>query len=164
MPQISTEDKQAVFSFVQDVKQAREITVALYPSYSPKLVCNGEARKWGAGLAALYPLTQYTYAGLRLDYAGGQFWMPSCTAGLKADVQLFGHTITPFLTGGAIFPLSGAGDRNGQVGAIVGTGITSVIWSSEDKKRFLNFFYAIEKWTIFDGETHHIGAAFTLKF
>lgn len=156
--------KAALIGFAQRANEAKTVTVALYPAYSPDLVVDGEKKQWGAGIAALYPVNQYSFAGLRLDYAGGQFWMPSCTVGLKADVQILGHTVTPFTIGGAIFPISGAGERDGQVGAIVGTGFTSNIWRSKDAKTSANLFYACEKWTLFDGVTHRVGAAVTFKF
>ena len=156
--------KAALIGFAQGVNQVKAVSVGVYPAYAPDLVVNGEKHVWGVGIAALYPVSQYSFAGLRLDYLGGQFWMPSCTVGLKADMQILGHNVTPFTIGGAIFPVSDAGDRNGQVGAIVGAGITANIWQSDDSKKSLNLFYACEKWTIFDGVIHRPGVAFSFKF
>lgn len=156
--------KAALIGFAQGVGQAKSVTVAVYPGYAPSLVVNGEKKQWCAGIAALYPVSEYSFAGIRLDYAGGQFWMPSCTVGVKADVQVLGHNVTPFVIGGAIFPISGSGDRDGQVGAIAGTGFTANIWQSEDTKKSLNLFYAAEKWTLFDGVIHRPGVAFSIKF
>lgn len=156
--------KAELINLAQGVNEARSISVAAYPGFAPDIKVNGVSSKWGAGVAALYPINAYSFAGVRLDYLGDQFWMPSCTVGLKADLTILGkYNVTPFTIGGAIFPLSGS-TQDGQVGAIVGGGFTSCLWKSEDGKRAFNVFYAVEKWTLFQGVIHRPGVAFSMKF
>ena len=153
-----------LISLAQGVNAARGISIAVYPGFAPDIKSAGVSSSWGAGVAALYPINDYSFAGVRLDYLGDQFWMPSCTVGLKADLTLLGkYTITPFTVGGAIFPVSGS-TQDGGVGAIVGGGFTSCLWKSTDGRRAFNVFYAVEKWTLFSGVIHRPGVAFSMKF
>jgi hypothetical protein len=151
-------------SFIQGADQAGGLSFAAYPGFAPDLQVNGVSKSWGFGVAALYPLSKYAFTGVRIDYMGDAFFAPSVDVGFKADIQLFGHTVTPFAIGGAIAPLQGAGDKTKEVGAIVGSGFTSVIWKSADGKKMVNLFYAVEHWTLFNGVVHRPGAAFSVKF
>ena len=156
--------KTQLIALGQGVNDAKAFSVAIYPGFAPDIKSSGVSSKWGAGIAALYPINPYSFAGLRLDYMGDQFWMPSCTVGLKADLTILGKfNVTPFTIGGAIFPLSGS-SQDGSVGAIVGAGFTSCLWKSDDGKRAFNVFYAVEKWTLFQGVIHRPGVAFSMKF
>lgn len=156
--------KTALLSLASGVNQAKEIDLSIYPSFAPSITVNGVASKWGGGIAAMYPIADYTFAGVRLDYLGDQFWMPSVTVGLKADISILGkYTVTPFTEGGAIFPINGS-TQDGNVGAIVGGGIKAHLWISADGKRSLDAFYVCEKWTLFQGVIHRPGLAFNLKF
>lgn len=153
-----------VISFVQNAEKGQGLSFVAYPGFAPDLQVNGVSKPWGFGVAALYPLNQYTFTGLRIDYMGDAFFAPSVDVGFKADIQLFGHTVTPFAIGGAIAPLQGAGDKTKEIGAIVGSGFTSCVWKSTDGKKAVNVFYAAEHWTLFNGVIHRPGVALTVKF
>jgi hypothetical protein len=159
--------KARLISLAEGVNDAKAFSLAVYPGFAPDIKVNGVKSQWGAGMAVLYPTTSlvpYSFAGARLDYLGDQFWQPSVTLGFKADVLILGkYNVSPFTLGGAIFPLSGS-SQDGQVGAIVGGGFTSCLWKSDDGKRAFNVFYAVEKWTLFDGVIHRPGVAFSMKF
>lgn len=161
-----------ILTFAQSVSDAKEITVALYPTYAPDIVVNGHKSQWGAGIAALYPvlpdsLGNHAYTGLRLDWVAEGFFAPSAEVGLKADVQILGHNFTPFIEGGLVYPLSArstAPSQTDSIGAIAGAGVTANIWSSASGKAQANVFVVVEKWTNFPGQIYHLGAAFTFKF
>lgn len=168
---ITPEVRTNAITFVQGVSAEKNVTVALYPSYAPDLINkDGKNDQWGAGIALTYhpqgAVGQYTFAGIRLDYLGREFYAPSIAGGLKADVQVFGFNLTPIAYTGAVFPLSGAGRENGSVGTIVGGGVKADLWNGKiaglDAK--LSVFAAAEKWSQFDGMVYHVGPAFTLKW
>lgn len=164
--------KTRVISLAQGVNDAKQLSFALYPGYAPDLTINGVHKPWGFGAAALYPVYNAGafsgFTGLRIDYLGDEFFAPSADIGIKADIQLhlFGRdfVVTPMAYGGMIFPLQGAGDKNMDLGAIVGGGVYSTLWQSADKRMAFTVFAAAEKWTLFDGVIYRPGAAFTFKF
>lgn len=164
-PTGSTKDR--LLSFVQDASSTRSLVLAVYPSYAPDLI-NADGRKdqWGFGAAALYAVSQFVYTGLRVDYLAGEFWAPSINVGLKADVQVFGLNFTPMAYTGAVVPLSGAGDKNGDWGYIVGGGVKARIWSGELFGKAASFDLAAtaEKWSQFDGEVYHIAPVFKIAW
>jgi len=162
--QDSTVLKERLISFEQGVVTNHEIIVAVYPGFNPQLEVNGIKKNWGFGACGLYPLTDHTFTGIRVDYMGGQFWMPSATVGLRADFQIYGHNFSSFTTGGAIFPLSGAGQENGSIGAIVGAGVSTKVWQNAKGNMSIDAFVAVEKWTIFNGETIRPGVALNATF
>jgi hypothetical protein len=162
---IAPDLKSSAITFVQGASDAKVISFAVYPSYAPGIVKD----KWGIGVAALYPIAPVTldnhaFTGLRLDYIGGKFFAATASVGAKADVQLFGHTFTPFVVTGAIIPIQGAGNANAEVGFIAGGGVTTTIWKSADGKKAVSLFGEVEHVTLFDGQIYHGGAAFTLHF
>lgn len=149
----------------QDINNAKELTVAVYPGYAPDLTIAGVKKPWGAGVALLYPVAANVFIGGRIDYLGDSFWAPSAEVGLKLDVILFNKfAVTPFTVGGVIVPLAGAGSQNGDVGAIVGAGIKAHLWTFAGGKGSLDCFYVAEHWTIFSGVIHRPGLALTYKF
>lgn len=152
-------------TFEQGVAEAKTITVAAYPSYAPALTVNGSRKPWGFGVAAIYPLGNNLFTGIRGDFLGGSFFAASADVGLKADVQIFGHNVTPFAITGVISPFFGAGQENQSVGGIIGAGFHANVWHSKDKNKTFNVFFEAEHWTIYsDVIIYHPGAAFTLKF
>lgn len=167
-PSGSTKDR--IITFVQDTSTARSLVLAVYPSYAPELAVNGEKDRWGFGAAALYPipgdLGQYSYVGLRIDWLGSSWWAPSATVGLKADVQLFGVTMTPMVYTGGVVPISGAGDQNGDWGYIVGGGMKARVWKGTvfGKEASLDLAAAAEKWSQFDGNVYHIAPVFRISW
>lgn len=161
--------------FAQHTSDAKGLSAALYPSYAPGIVTDGKKDRFGFGLALLYPvlpdaLGGHGFVGGRIDFLGSQFWAPSATLGVQADLQLFNHNVRAFAIGGTIFPLSGAGDKNGAVGGIAGAGFYTTIygWSKDaanpEGKYRLGAFGAAEKWTIFPGMIYHAGLALTANF
>jgi hypothetical protein len=155
-----------IIGFAQGTSDSKQLTVAAYPGYAPNLtLSDGTKAPWGAGIALLYPvLSQYAFVGARVDWLANQFWAPSLNVTLKADVQLFNHTFTPFVLGGTIVPLGGAGDANREFGAIVGTGIYTTIWRPTEATS-LQVFYAFEHWyNPLNCDVHRPGVAFTVKF
>lgn len=153
-----------LISFEQQAIEAKQLTIAAYPGYAPDLKVDGNEKPWGAGLAALYPVaSSHTLVGARIDWLADSFWAPSANVTLQADVQLLGHNFTPFAIGGAIFPLGGAGDDNGEVGAIFGGGVYTTVWKPSDKAS-LQVFAAYERWTNLDVSVYRPGVAFTLTW
>lgn len=161
--------------FAQHTSDAKSLTLAVYPSYAPGIVTDGKKDQFGFGAALLYPVMADTlgghgFVGGRIDFLGSQFWAPSATLGAQADVQLFGHNIRVHALGGTIFPLSGAGDKNGAVGGILGTGFSTTLAAFKkdethpDGRYKLSVFGATEKWTIFPGLIYHGGVALTASF
>ncbi len=170
-PAISPEVKSNVVAFVQGVSAERNLTISIAPSYAPNLINkDGVSDQWGACLALTYhpqgAVGQYTFAGIRLDYLGSEFWAPSINGGLKADVQLFGINFTPLAYTGVSIPLAGAGEDNGDVGIIAGGGVKTTLWNGLlfGKAANLSVFAAAEKWSQFDGMIYHIGPALTINW
>lgn len=151
------------------VSETKAVSVALYPGYAPDLKLGGVSKPWGGGVAVLYPVFEQGgegflsgFVGGRLDYLADKFWAPSATVGLQAKLRIYGVETTPFVIGGAIFPLGGAGDQNGEVGAIVGGGLSVNVlkFGKQADGSYhgkLSLFYATEKWSNFDGIIHRPG-------
>lgn len=143
---------------------ATSLTLALSPSYAPDLKVNGVSKPWGAGLAVLYPVTDFGFVGARLDYLGGSLWTPSATVGLQYSKKVAGHQVTAFTVGGGILAAAGAGKQNGQVGAIYGGGIHANVMTFAGGRGSVDLFTEVEKWTIFEGLIYRFGAAATIHF
>lgn len=159
--------KARAITFVQDASEARTLVLAAYPSYAPDLkLANGKSASWGVGAAALYPVSQFVYTGIRVDYLGGSLWAPSINLGLKADVQIFGLNFTPLAYTGAVVPLSGSGDTDGDFGYIIGGGIKATLWKGTvfGKEASLDVAATAEKWSQFDGEVYHLAPVFRIKW
>lgn len=165
-----------LLSFEQNVEGNSNVTFGIYPSYAPKLInSQGLSDKWGAGIFATYnfkgAVGDHLFTGLRLDYLGSEFWAPSINGGLKADVQVLGHNFTPFAYTGAIVPVSGAGDLNGDWGIIYGGGVKTHIMSFKvfNKDASLDLGAAVERWDTlgkrnFDGPVYHIAPVFSVAW
>lgn len=151
-------------SLAQSILNSKGLAFAAYPTYGRDIVANGNRNPWGFGLALLYPVADYAYAGLRLDYLGGQFWAPSVTVGAKYTVDKLPGKPTVFTVGGLVIPLADAGDQSKQVGAIAGVGMNVNIAHSKDGRFTFDAFIEAEKWTNFDGVIIHPGVAGALKF
>jgi hypothetical protein len=168
---VNPESKSNAIAFVQGVSAEKNLTIGISPSYAPDLInANGVKDQWGACLALTYhpqgAVGQYTFAGIRLDYLGSQFYAPSIAGGLKADVQLFGINVTPFAYTGAAVPLSGAGKQNGDWGTIVGGGAKVSVWNGNllGLNANLSIAVAAEKWSQFDGVIYHGGPLLRLSW
>lgn len=168
--------KTRFISFTQEAKDAGNVAFTLSPCYAPSLKDkNGKDSHWGAGAALTYTLTgdvgKFTFAGIRLDYLGGELWAPSVNGGLKADVQILGHTFTPVAYSGAVFPLASLQDATGSVGIITGGGVKTEVWQGQLFKHDATLFagYAAERWNMqdghqFDGLIHRGFVGLKIKF
>jgi hypothetical protein len=168
--------KTRVISFTQGVSGSSNLNFAVYPSYAPDLInADGESDQFGAGVALTYSFQgdvgQHLFTGLRVDYLGSEFWAPSINGGLKADVQFFGHNFTPFAYTGAVVPLSGAGDLDGEWGLIYGAGVKTDVWRGKlfGKDASMGIGAAVERWDTFgkrnfDGAIYHIAPVLSIKW
>lgn len=151
-----------VDTFAQSILNSSGLSIAVYPSYGRDLKIGDTSHPFGFGIAALYPVSQYAFAGLRLDYLAGNFWAPSATVGAKYTVTKLPFKPTVFTVGGLIMPLSGAGDATKSVGAITGIGLD--IPFIQHGNYSLDAFVEGEKWTNLPGTILHFGAAGGVKF
>lgn len=133
------------------LSQGSNWMVAPYATYST------EDSKIGGGVAALYKVTDFVATGLRLDYIGSKFWMPSCQFQLQAPFVLLGKlTVTPFTVAGLATPIGGGGNNNGSAIGIFGAGASVAI----NKK--ISIVADYEKWTDIPG--HQIRFGFLYHF
>lgn len=140
-------------------------TVAVAPSYAKGLKdIDGDLKEWGATAAILYPLGQFVYAGARVDYIAGDFFLPSVGVELKADLKLFQKvTVTPFAVTGVSYSVSGGGDSEGEVGAIYGAGLKMHLLTVKNVR--LGGFVEWERWTQFpDVDVFHAGLTASFSF
>lgn len=151
-------------AFGQTLFNAGAASVAIYPSYDPYITVGGVSKPWGFGAAILYPVSQYAFAGLRLDYLTDHFWAPSAVAGAKYTLKSWPFTPTVFTVGGIILPVAGAGDANSVAEGIAGLGVTATFYQSKDGRFSFNGFIEGEKWTNFKGVIVHPGVALAIKF
>ena len=142
---------------------ARQASFAIYPSWDPYITVGGVSHPYGFGAALLYPVSDYAFAGVRLDFLGSTFWAPSAVVGAKYTLKNIMFTPTVFTVGGLMMPLGGAGTQNREVSAVTGIGATAVLWRRGDNFSF-NAFIEAEKWTNFDGAIVHPGIALAIKF
>lgn len=165
--------KTSVVSFTQLSISNRSITIAAYPTYAPQIVIDGKKDNFGVGMELLTPvalvpgladsaIAQHTFVGVRFDYLAHQAFASTVGLGMKGDMQLWGHTFTGFTQASANIPFSGFGVQNGQLGAAVGGGVYTTIWTFTHGS--LGFESSAEKWTQFQGEVFHAGPVLTLSF
>lgn len=150
--------------FFQTLFNARAASVVVYPSVGLDIKVNGKSTPFGFGMAVLYPVSEYAFAGGRLDFLGGNFWAPSAVVGAKYTLKNLPFTPTVFTVGGLIMPLGGAQENNHVVGAITGVGATAEFWKTSDGKFSIHGFIEGEKWTNFDGSILHFGVGGAYKF
>ena len=146
--------------------------------YAPKL-----QRQYGGGAGVFYPLNDYVYTGLRIDWVDGGFWMPSGNAGLQLPIRPFNRfggawsklVLTPFAYVGIGIPLSGAtvGDitipgsvrnNNGQATVITGYGLAVSIWQNKAGTVTFSLIGDREKWQGFEGSQYRAGCAFRISY
>lgn len=160
-----TDSIKRIIALNPDAETATNWTVAIAPSYAPGLKdIDGNLKEFGATVALLYPLGPYVYAGARVDYIAGDFFMPSVGVELKADIRLFNKfDVTPFAVTGVSYSVSGNADTEGEVGAIYGAGIKARLF----KAGGVNFggFVEWERWTQFVGvDIFHAGVTANFSF
>jgi hypothetical protein len=146
--------------------------------YAPKL-----QNKYGGGAGVFYPLNDYVYTGLRIDWVDGGFWMPSGNAGLQLPIRPFNKfgglaaklVLTPFAYVGIGIPLSGAtvGDitipgsvqnNNGQATVITGYGLAVSVWQNKKGNVTFSLIGDREKWAGFEGSQYRAGCAFRISY
>ena len=137
------------------------------------LYAPGLDNKYGGGLAAFYPVSEFFLAGLRLDYVDGGFYMPSGNATLQYRFQWKFIELTPFGYAGIGVPLSGAKigdftvpghvrDNNGEPTAILGYGVALRVYQTRDLR--LDLVIDREKWTGFPDYQYRCGLAIRAQF
>lgn len=141
--------------------------------YAPQL-----QKKYGGGIGIFFPLSQYVFTGIRLDYVDGGFYMPSGNAGLQLPMTIpFINTkVTPFGYAGIGVPLSGATigsftipgkpptDNNGQATAILGLGGAIRLYTSSDGNKLVDLAGDIEQWSGFPGNQYRGAIVFKWSF
>lgn len=148
-----------------DAQHATNWTVAIAPSYAKGLKdIDGDLKEWGATAALLYPLGPFVYAGARVDYIAGNFFMPSLGVELKADIRLFNNVdVTPFAVSGVSYSVSGDADTQGEVGAIYGAGLKMHLFTIKNVR--CGGFVEWERWTQFpDVDIFHAGLTASVSF
>jgi hypothetical protein len=143
---------------------ARQASFAVYPSYDPYIKVGGVSKPFGFGAAFLYPVSDYAFAGVRVDFLGNTFWAPSAVVGAKYTLHNLPLTPTVFTVAGLILPLGGAGDQNKVANAVTGIGATAVLYHDSNDTFSVNAFVEGEKWTNFSGVIVHPGIAAAIKF
>lgn len=136
-------------------------TFAAYPTYAPEAKNDkGLDAKWGGGIATLYNVSENVKTGMRVDYIGDKFFMPSANLQLQASITVFKLKATPFLIGGVAMPINGTGD--GTVAGIAGAGASVKIVSFKHGDFCLAG--AVEKWTNIKGNVYHFGPVIHWSF
>lgn len=134
--------------------------VATYGMYAEKL-----QKKVGGGIGIFWPITQYVWTGVRVDYINGGLVLPSGNATVKTTIHPFSgwrdFAVTPFGYVGVGIPLSGATilsykipgkvitDNNGQPTAILGTGLALTLIQGD--RWDLSLVGDVETWSGFPG-------------
>lgn len=160
-----TESIKRVIAMNPDAASATNWTVAIAPSYAKGLKdIDPDLSEWGATVAILYPLGQFVYAGARLDYIGGEFYLPSVGVELKADIRLFNKIdVTPFAVTGVSYSVSGSSDTEGEIGAIYGAGIKMHLITIKGVR--IGGFVEAERWTQWpDVDVFHAGVTASFTF
>lgn len=155
-----------IVAFLDASSQAKELTLAIAPSYAPDLMVDGKKAPWGLSVAAMYPvltagiLTGET--GVRMDWLADNLFAPELNVQFQTTMRWFDTVdVTPFVVTGAIFPFGQAG-ADDTVGAIVGGGIGVRLFTY--KSMTVSAGYEVERWTCFPGLIHHVGGALTIRF
>lgn len=138
-----------------------------YGIYAP-----GLNHRYGWGIAAQYPISQYILAGPRLDYVDGNFWMPSGNATLQLPIKVTSFlTITPMTYAGVGVPLSGAQignftvpgskpkDNDGNATAILGAGLSIHLYTGTGWFKDAGLIGDVESWSNFPKQQYRLGVA-----
>ena len=153
--------KASAIAFAQGVESNKSVWVAVHPEYAPSIMVNGAKDTFGMGVALLteadaIPALQGTvvgnhvFGGLRFDYLAHEAFASTVGVGVKGDMQLWGHNFTGFVEGGGNIPFSGFGQKNGDLGAMLGAGGYTSIWQPS-KNVNLGLEFTAERWTQFPG-------------
>lgn len=92
--------------------------------------------KIGVGVAVLYPVGEYAFAGARIDLLDGNYTAPSAIIGAKYTVKNFPIPFVKDVTfisyGGLYMPLGGAEEKNHEVAGVTGIGASATLWKIND--------------------------------
>lgn len=168
VPSISGGFKQILDALVNGTNVIYEV----HGLYAP-----GLNKKDGGGFGVFYPVSQYVFTGIRLDYADGGFWMPSGNVGVQFPISITSWLkVTPFTYAGIAVPVSGAmlgsftvpgqvpRDNNGQPTAILGAGGAINLYTSTSGKWSYALAGDIEEWTGFPGKQYRFAALIHRNF
>lgn len=159
--------KQSFITFFQGTESNGSVFIALHPEYAPSIVVNGKTGSFGLGVALLTDadaipslagtmVGSHVFGGLRFDYLAHQAFASTVGAGVHGSLQLWNHTFTGFVEGGANIPFAGFGVKNGEIGGMYGAGGYTVLWQPSAKFN-LALEATAEKWTQFPGEVFLFG-------
>ncbi len=147
-------------TFIQGVSNAHALTLAVAPTYASKLTS-----KWGASIEAGYPINDYLEVLLRGDILDNSYFAMAGGAKLKVDFQLFGHNVTPYVETMAVSPVSNGGSVQGDVGALVGSGMRIEVWKTTDAKLSLSALGEVDYITYYPGvQIYRVGAQAVVHF
>lgn len=125
-------------------------------------------KKYGGGVGAFFLLSQYVYAGVRVDYVNGGWWMPQGDAAIQLPLTIASWlTVTPLAYAGVGTPISGAAKKDGSATAITGIGAAVRVLGGKITKNSnwqLDFIGDREKWSGFAGEQYRAGIAGKISF
>lgn len=117
-------------------------------------------KQYGAGLLALYNANSYMAGGIAVQYLNKEVWMPSAQFQLQAPLTIGGKfTVTPLAFTGLGTPVSGRASDNGTPVGIFGAGLGVKLYGSPTANH-LDAFFAVAKWTGFEGEQWYMGLAY----
>lgn len=92
--------------------------------------------KIGVGVAVLYPIGEYAFAGARIDILDGDYTAPSAIIGAKYTVKNFPIPFVKDVTfisyGGLYMPIGGAEEDNHEVAGVTGIGASATLWRIND--------------------------------
>lgn len=147
--------------FIAGAMAAKQISVTVYPSYAPGLKdkSTGKNSQFGFGAAILYPTTDHTFVGVRVDEMLGQTFAGQASGGFNYGFTLWGKDIEAFALGGVI------ASQTGDIGAVVGAGVDMNLWTNSKSNISVNVFAAYDRWIILDNiNMFHAGPVVTFKF
>lgn len=106
--------------------------------------------KVGFGLAVLYPVGEYAFAGVRVDVLDGSYTAPSAIVGARYTVKNFPLPFVKDVTflsyGGLFMAVGGAQEDNHVVQGVTGIGASATVWKINENFN-LSVAIAAEKLT-----------------
>lgn len=176
-PPVSTNPPPTIISGLDQIYQALSYNKTNWVWETHGLYAPGLKSRYGGGVGAFYEVNPFVFAGARVDYVDGGFWMPSGNAGLQLPIQPFKWLkITPFGYAGIGVPLSGATvgsitlpgqtprDNNGQATAILGYGAAVSLYTTSSGRWNISLIGDRENWSGFAGQQYRAGLAFHMRF
>lgn len=123
-------------------------------SVAPFVTYISDEKDIGGGIAALYSISDYAGAFLRIDYFDDQVFMPSGNFQLQLPITLAGKfQVVPFAFTGAASSLN-TGESDGELIGLLGTGLGLRVTDR------VGVVYDVEHWTSHPGLQHRFGVLF----